>query len=107
MPRYQLKLVLEYINANLQQNIKLQDLANVAGMSQYYFCRLFRDSIGMTPHQYVRHQRIERAKQLLKQQHLSISDIAIQCGFANQSHFTRLFSKFTHTTPKLYRDSQA
>lgn len=104
MPRYKLNPVLEYINTHLQEDMKLQDLANIANVSQFYFCRMFRLSMGMTPSQYVRYQRIERAKQLLKQRHLSISEISIQCGFTSQSHFTRLFYKFTRVTPKAYRD---
>jgi AraC family transcriptional regulator len=60
--------------------------------------------MGMTPHQYVIQQRIERARILLRDPSLSISEISLACGFTNQSHFTRLFRKHTGVTPKTYRE---
>jgi AraC family transcriptional regulator len=59
--------------------------------------------MGISPHQYLLQQRVERAKQLLKQRNLSIVDIAFQCGFNSQSHFTRCFRKWTGITPKAYQ----
>lgn len=101
--KHRLQQALAYINDHLDQDIKLADIANAVGMSQYYFIRLFKQSIGMTPHQYIIRQRVERAKQLLKQRDLAISDIALKCGFANQTHLTKLFRQFTGITPKVYR----
>jgi len=60
--------------------------------------------MGVAPHQYVLQQRIERSKQLLKQNELSIAEIALLCGFKNQSHLTTLFRKFTGMTPKVFRN---
>lgn len=103
LPQHKLTQVLEYIQTNLDQEIKLVDLAALVGMSQYYFCRLFKGSMGIAPHQYLLQQRVERAKYLLKQNELSIADIALLCGFKNQSHLTTSFRKSTGVTPKVYR----
>jgi AraC family transcriptional regulator len=78
----------------------------VAGMSQYYFASLFKQSMGVTPWQYVMQQRLERAKELLTQRDRSIVEIALQCGFKSQSHFTQQFRKFTGVTPKRYQDER-
>jgi AraC family transcriptional regulator len=104
LPKHKLDRVLEYINANLHQDVKLEDIAKVAGMSQYYFCRLFSKSMNIPPYQYLTQQRIERAKQLLKFSEITISDIAYSCGFNSQSHLTQQFRKLTGVTPKVYRN---
>ncbi|KOP25534.1 hypothetical protein AMR41_14550 [Hapalosiphon sp. MRB220] len=103
LPKYKLRKILEYIHAHLNQDITLADLAGSVGMSQYYFVRLFKQSMGIAPYQYVIHQRVERAKLLLKQGKVTITDIALQCGFANQSHFTKHFRQVTGVTPKAYQ----
>jgi AraC family transcriptional regulator len=103
LPQHKLAQVLEYIQAHLDQEIKLTDLAALVSMSQYYFCRLFKRSMGVAPYQYLLQQRIERSKQLLKQKELAIADIALLCGFKNQSHFTTFFRKLTGVTPKGYQ----
>ena len=104
LSRYQLKQLLDYIQANLDQAIKLEELARFLGMSQFYFCRLFRDSMGMPPHQYIISQRIERAKGLLRQPNRqSIAEISLACGFSNQSHLCKHFRKLVGTTPNAYR----
>lgn len=100
-----LRQVLEYINVHLEQDIQLTDLADAADMSQCYFASLFKQSMGITPWQYVVQQRIERSKVLLRQGNNSIVEIAFQCGFNSQSHFTQQFRKLTGSTPKMYRNS--
>lgn len=100
-----LRRVLEYINIHLEQDIQLTDLAEAADMSQCYFASLFKQSMGVTPWQYVVQQRIERSKVLLRQGNNSIVEIAFQCGFNSQSHFTQQFRKLTGFTPKMYRNS--
>lgn len=95
--------VLEYINEHLNQDIKLTDLAQLLGMSQFHFSRLFKQSIGTAPYQYLLQQRIERAKLLLKQTNKSIVDIAFLCGFNSHSHLSKQFRQFTGITPKAYR----
>ena len=104
LPRHSLRNALDFINAHLDQHLRLADIAHAAGMSQFYFARLFKQSTGITPYQYVVRQRVERAKQLLKQRELPIATIAHQCGFANQSHLIKHFRRFTGTTPKVYQE---
>jgi AraC family transcriptional regulator len=96
--------VIDYIHTYLEQHLSLSEIAQVAGLSQYYFSQLFKQATGITVHQYVTQQRIERAKQLLKHRHLSLSDIAVRCGFADQSHFTKVFRKVVGIPPKPYRE---
>ncbi|MEM1255985.1 MAG: AraC family transcriptional regulator [Cyanobacteria bacterium P01_H01_bin.21] len=93
----------DYIHEHLDQPIRLADLANIAGMSQFHFSRLFKQSMGVTPHQYLLQQRVEQTKQLLKGTRLAIAEIALQCGFNSQSHMTKHFREATGVTPSKYR----
>ena len=100
-----LQIALNYINDHLDRNIGLDSIATELGMSSYYFCRLFRQSMGIAPYQYLLQQRVERAKQLLRHQpHRPIVDIALDCGVASQSHLNRHFRKLTGMTPYRYRN---
>lgn len=103
LPERQLLYVLDYINEHLNQDIKLADLAALLNMSQFHFSHVFKQSIGMAPYQYLLQQRIERAKQLLKQTDQSIADIALLCGFNSHSHLSKQFRQITGMTPKVYR----
>lgn len=99
----QIQLITDYIHMNLEQDISLKVLAAQLGLGQYSFCRLFKQAIGSAPYQYVIQQRVEKAKRLLLQTNRSISEIALECGYANQSHLTRNFRRCMGTTPKKYR----
>ena len=103
LPQRQLLHVLDYINEHLNQDIKLADLAQLLGMSQFHFSHLFKQSIGTAPYQYLLQQRVERAKQLLKQTDQSIVDIAFTCGFNSHSHLSKQFRQLTGLTPSAYR----
>jgi AraC family transcriptional regulator len=103
LPPRQLLQVLDYMNDHLNQNIKLSDLASLLDMSQFHFSHLFKQAIGTSPYQYLLQQRIERAKQLLKQTDQSITDIALLCGFNSHSHLSKQFRQLTGITPKAYR----
>ncbi len=105
LSQQQLKQVFDYIQDHLDQEISLDILAAQIGMSQFYFARLFKQSVGMSPYRYLIGQRIERAKQLLRQKDLSITAIALRCGFNTQSHLTQYFRQLTSTTPKKYRSN--
>jgi len=98
-----LKQAVEYINENLEITVSLTAIAAELGMSQYHFCRLFKRSTGMTSHQYLIQQRVERAKQLLKQPGQTVTEIASECGFANQSHLAKHFGKRLGMSPKQFR----
>ena len=78
-------------------------MAQLLDMSPFHFSRLFKQSIGMTPHQYLSQQRVERAKQLLKKTDRLIIDIALECGFSSHSHLSKQFRQITGITPKAYR----
>lgn len=104
LPKYKLWSAIEYINDNLENNLTLAELALVVQMSTYHFARLFKQSTGLAPHQYVINCRIERAKILLAERKLSIIEICDLVGFRSQSHFSALFRKLTKMTPKAYRD---
>jgi AraC family transcriptional regulator len=100
----QFKQAIEYINERLYENLTLTAIATELELSPAYFCRLFKRSIGITPHQYILQQRVEKTKQLLSQQDIRIVDIANQCGFANPSHFARCFRKSEGISPQQFRN---
>jgi AraC family transcriptional regulator len=129
LPQSQLKQVIDYMQANLTQDLSILDLATLTGMSESHFSRSFKRSVGIAPYQYLMKQRVERAKQLLAQRSLAfakqkplpcltaglrqqqkppgtgiaISTIALDCGFANQTHLTKVFRQMTGMTPKAYQ----
>ncbi len=105
LPKQQLRKVIDYIDAHLTQDISLEAIANHLNISCYHFCRLFKQSTGLSPHQYVIQQRVERAKQLLKRGKLSIAETAIACGFNHQSHLHRHFKRLTGVTPGTFLNS--
>ncbi len=92
--------VIDYIEAHLTEDISLTDIALVAGLSKFHFSRVFKDSLGLPPHQYLTKRRIERAAYDLKQKNLTIAQVAHRFGFTDQSHFTRAFKQIKGTTPK-------
>jgi AraC family transcriptional regulator len=104
LPKYKLQQAIDYIQANLDQKLSLEAIARHLNMSVYHFCDLFKQSIGIAPYKYVLQQRVERAKRLLKDEERAIVDIALECGFANQTHLNKHFRKLTGMTPKTYRD---
>lgn len=103
LPPRQLQQILDYIDAHLDQEIKLSDLAQLLDMSQFHFSRLLKQSLGISPYQYLLQQRVERAKQLLKNTDRLITDIALACGFNSHSHLSKQFKQLTGMTPKAYR----
>lgn len=102
LPRHQLQPVIDYIHAHLEQELSLTELAIVASMSPHYFAQRFKQSTGLSPHQFVIRCRVERAKQLL-QQGRSIAETALLVGFVDQSHLNRHFKRWLGITPKMLR----
>lgn len=100
-----LKQVFDYIEDNLAENISLRDLADVVGLSVSHFKVLFREAVDQSPHQYLIRRRVERAKNLLSERKLSISQIAIQTGFAHQSHLARHMHRVIGVSPKQLRET--
>jgi AraC family transcriptional regulator len=103
LPQRKLQQSIAYINEHLAEDLSIAAIADELAMSQYYFSRLFKQSMGVSPYQYVMKQRIERAKYLLRTTPLSVEAIAQQVGFSNQNQLTVQFRKFTGTTPSGYR----
>ncbi|MEO1341602.1 MAG: AraC family transcriptional regulator [Cyanobacteria bacterium J06635_13] len=99
-----LERAIEYINDNLDRGIKLENIAHELDISQYYFSHLFRESMGISPYQYIIQQRVARVKLLLNHTSMSLVEIALACGFSSQSQMTMHFRKATGTTPKKYRN---
>jgi AraC family transcriptional regulator len=102
---HQLRRVLEYIHAHLDQPLVLADLAALVQLSPPHFLRMFKHATGLAPHQYVLTQRIERATGLLRTSMLAIGEIAFHLGFQTQSHFTMHFRRLTGLTPTAYRQA--
>ena len=99
-----LRQVLSYIEDNLNQNISLGDLAGVAGVSVSHFKSLFRESVGLSAHQYLIRRRVERAKSLLGEGKMPISQIAFETGFAHQSHLAKHMRRVLGLSPKALRE---
>ena len=105
LPRYKLRRAIEYINENIEEDLSFRDIAAHLKMSAYHFARMFKQSTGESPHHYIMRCRIERAKKLLADAKLSISDIAFDVGYKSQSHFTTCFGRLTGVTPAAFRAS--
>jgi transcriptional regulator of acetoin/glycerol metabolism len=101
-----MRRVQEYMKAHLGESVDLSMLAGVAGLSVHHFARQFKQSIGVTPHHYLTQKRVERARQMLAQTDLSLSEIAYATGFSDQSHLARHFRQMLGTTPREFRWSQ-
>lgn len=101
--RQQLQKCLDMIEDYLDTDLTLASLAQEFNLSSRHFTRLFVRSMGQPPYRYLLSRRIARAKALLKEQRLSLSDVAHMCGFADQSHFTRVFSCATGMSPGAFQ----
>ena len=92
----------DYLQDNIFKDVTLSELAEVAGLSKYHFLRQFRKEYGMPPHAFQLQQRIFRSKVLLRSQ--TTVDVAARCGFADQSHFHRVFRSHVGATPGCYAE---
>jgi AraC family transcriptional regulator len=97
--------VIEFIDANLDQRLTLDELAAQAQLSVPHFKALFRDTLGVPAHQYVVQRRVERARTLLLQGRLSASQVALETGFAHQSHMAHWMSRLLGVTPRELRSA--
>jgi len=100
---YKLKQVTEYINDNLDQELSLAELSQIADLSQFHFSRSFRETTGLPPRKFLMKRRVEKAKRLLAESNLPIVEVGFQTGFKTQSHFTSLFRRLTNVTPRVWR----
>ncbi len=106
LTRRQLRAVIDFIEAHLSQELSLEALAQQTSFSPYHFARLFRQATGKSPHQFVLHQRLDRAQQLLAETDMPLAQIALETGFASQSHLTSVFKQQRGVTPRAYRQER-
>jgi AraC family transcriptional regulator len=99
---FQLRTVVDFIDAHLSEDVSLIALARQAHVSPFHLARLFRRTVGIPPHQFVLRLRIQRAIGLMKTRTLSLAQTAAESGFHDQPHFTRAFRAVTGTTPAAY-----
>jgi AraC family transcriptional regulator len=92
-----------FVEGEIDSNFGLVDLAGLVGYSPDHFSRLFKQAFQQSPYQYVLSRRIEKAMTMLRDDTLSIAEIASACGFSNQGHLTTAFKRRTGTTPGAYR----
>lgn len=104
LPKYKLRQVVEYINGSLNKNLTIAELAKLVQMSPHHFGRLFKQSMGIAPYQYILQCRIQQSKELLQDKKLTIAEIAHTVGFAHQSHLNYHFKRLIKITPKQFRD---
>lgn len=96
--------VTEFVQAGLERDLTLVDLAQSVGLSTAHFAVMFRQSTGETPHRFVLRHRMERAKEMLRTGKARIVDVAVACGFKTQQHFARVFRQMYGATPREYRN---
>jgi two-component system, response regulator YesN len=94
---------MRHIGSNLQTALVLEDVARVAGMSKFHFCRRFKAVMGCSFREFLGRARITRAKELLRNREYTIAEIAKQVGFRDPTHFSRIFREFEHVLPSEYR----
>jgi AraC family transcriptional regulator len=100
---WQIQRVTAHIESHLDGPITTQDLATIAKVSTYHFTRAFRESLSETPHGYVMRRRVERAQGLMLTTNVALGRIAIDCGFADQAHFNKLFRRLAGQSPGAWR----
>lgn len=103
LANWQLTRIKTMLLDDLRQNLTLSDLAAACGLSVSYMSRGFRQAVGMPPHRWLLAQRVKRARTLIETTGLSLAEIALECGFADQSHLTRVFSKAVGAAPGAWR----
>ena len=100
---WQIRRISAHINANLDAALRVEDLARIVRLSQSYFSRAFSSSFGCPPHRFITRCRLERAKELMLKAEVSLRQIATDCGFADQAHFSRIFLRFVGVSPARWR----
>jgi AraC family transcriptional regulator len=100
---WQVRTLVSHVDTNLDKPIRSSELASLVRLNPAYFCRVFHESFGEPPLQYISRRRIERAQELMLSTDTSLSQIAFDCGFSDQPHFSRLFRRLAGDTPRAWR----
>ena len=103
LPPGALRRVMEHVERRLAEKIELADLASIARLSECHFSRAFKQSLGLPPHRYLMMRRIASAAELIKTTDRPLTQVSLEVGFSDQSHFTRVFGDITGETPRSYR----
>jgi len=103
---WQVKRAKEIFSAKLDNSVALKEVARECGLSLSYFSRAFRRSVGVPPHTWLLQHRIEVAKEKLRDRQMSVSQVALTCGFADQSHFTKVYARLRGISPGAWRRQQ-
>lgn len=103
LPSWQMRRVAAYVDANLASTIRLNDLARIARLSASHFARAFKASFGASPSAFVARRRVEQAQHLMLTTDAELCQIALSCGFCDQSHFSRLFRHVIGMSPNMWR----
>jgi len=98
-----LRTITELVHGKMEDELSLLEMAQAVDLSPAHFSRMFRNSTGETPHQFVLRNRIERAKEMLRAPEARVLDVAVACGFKTQQHFARVFRHLCGTSPREYR----
>jgi AraC family transcriptional regulator len=107
LPGAAVRRVESLVRARLDEDLRLADLAGAAGLSEYHFCRAFRQATGMAPFEFVVRIRVEEAKRRLRDTDRGVLDIAVDVGYHSASHFSRLFRRQVGLTPTAYRRARS
>jgi len=103
LSRRQIQRIREFVEANLETDLRLEAMARACGLGTKTFLRSFRATCGTSPYQYVIAVRVERARRLIEEQSMGLAEIAVRCGFSHQEHLTRMFRRLVGQTPGRYR----
>ena len=105
LAQYKLRKAIAFIQENLDRDLGLKSLASIVDMSPYHFARMFKQSTGLTPYQYLVRQRLTKAKELLRFTEMAIADIGYTVGYRNSSHFAKVFRRQVGVSPTSYRNA--
>lgn len=98
--------IFQYITAHIYEQIAMEDLAEMVGMSESRFKRKFKEENGLPPREYINREKVERGKALLKDTELSVTEISNRLGFSDSGYFAQVFRRFAGCTPNIYRKRQ-
>jgi AraC family transcriptional regulator len=100
---WQLRRAIDFLTENLAEIVSIEAVADECGLSRSHFGKAFKQSVGLTPSQWVLEQRLDMAKRLIRQRSMALSEVAGACGFSDQSHLTRMFSRREGMSPGEWR----
>ena len=100
---WQLRRAYEFIDCNMAEDPSISEVADQCGLSRSYFSRAFKRETGLSPHQWLMKQRVERAKELLREPGVQLAEVAQICGFVDQSHLGRVFLRIEGCSPGRWR----